>query len=550
MSNLYRATALYVRISKDDEQTGDSNSISNQISILTRYAEEHDYKNVKIFKDDGYTGTNFERPGFREMMSQVKSGLVERIIVKDLSRLGRNYIETGKYIDIEFPRYDVHFIAINENFDSNGGDVFLSAILNLMNELYVMDLSKKQKSAMLARSIKGEHITSNIPYGYKRDPEKKNHWIVDKKAAEVVKIIFEKYIAGEKITSICDYLTEHKYLSPSMHGNKPVRSSNLNDNPCYWSSNSIINIVDRQEYCGDTVNFKTYNENFKSKKKRRRKPDEYSIIPDTQEPIITREQFRLAQERRSSCKRVLSERIVHELDGIVWCGDCNRKLYLNRRISKKNGDYFIYFCDNYKKNNKCSAHYITEKKLISFVADCIECLVEKYKALDKVDFKKFIAKELTDRTSKDMKQLKTRMESIKKELEEISDTEADLYQDKRKGIISPETFSNISHSLDVKADKLRNELGGISNVINMVDDSKESVDVFVSRVGMFKDVLIRENMTFAVQQLIDTIRVFESEPDENENTKITVKISFTGIGTLPFLNSDETATNSDDIITD
>ena len=278
MKDNLRYTILYVRISKDDDAAGDSNSITTQLAILQKYANDHAYQNIKVIKDDGYSGTNFNRPGFQEMYSLVKSRQVERILVKDLSRLGRNYIETGRFIDLEFPRYNTQFIAVNENFDSNGGDRFLVAVWNLLNELYAMDISNKQKQSIRAKSDSGRHITSKIPFGYKLDPEDKHKWIIDEPAAETVRVIFRLFNAGKGTTEICRYLTEHKFISPSNHNKQAIKGSRAVADPYYWCVSSVINILDRQEYVGDTVNFKTYHTSFKDKKVRKNSREDYVII--------------------------------------------------------------------------------------------------------------------------------------------------------------------------------------------------------------------------------------------------------------------------------
>lgn len=266
-----------------------------------------------------------------------------------------------------------------------------------------MDISKKQKAAFKAKSMRGDHITSKIPYGYKRDPERRNHWIIDEGAAKAVRIIFEKYIAGEKILDICNYLKQNEFKSPAYHNSVPTNSEKAPDGMYSWRTSSIIDIVDRQEYCGDTVNFKTYHLNHKSKSVKKRDRKDYVIIENTQEPIITREQYDLAQKRREANRRSQTERITHLLDGLVYCNQCKNRLYLNKRSSKKNGDYFVYICNNYKKNNECSAHYITEDKLVNTVSDTIKQLFQKYNELGKVDFRRYISKIITERTADNVK---------------------------------------------------------------------------------------------------------------------------------------------------
>lgn len=535
MSKSTRATVLYVRISKDDEHTGDSYSITNQLTVLTRYAEEHGYKNIKVFKDDGYTGTNFDRPGFQKMYSLVKSGQVERIIVKDMSRLGRNYLEAGRYIDVEFPRYNVQFIAINEGFDSNGGELFLSAIFNLINEYYSMDISKKQKAAFRARSMRGDHITSKIPYGYKRNPSNKNLWIIDEEAAKAVRIIFEKYIAGEKILDICEHLKKNKFKSPANHSAAASRDS-VNEEALYcWRTSSIIDIVDRQEYCGDTVNFKTYHVNHKTKSVKKHDRKDYVIIENTQEPIITREQYDLAQKRRDANRRTLTERVTHLLDGLVYCEQCKNRLYLNKRTSKKNGDYFVYICNNYKKNNSCTAHYITEDKLVRVVRDTIKQLFQKYHELDKVEFRRYISKIITERTANDVKAVKKEIEDINKRLAEITQLEKELFKDKNSGAMSPERFNRICNGLDEEAEELEEKQGQYALVLNKIEDNKQGIDIFVRKIEIYADLDVDDNLEFIIQNIVYRVYVDEKikNADESESESIVSgKVFFTAVGIL------------------
>ena len=445
MKDNLRYAILYVRISKDDDMSGDSNSITTQLTILQKYANDHGYQNIKVIKDDGYTGTNFNRPGFQEMLALVKSRQVERILVKDLSRLGRNYIETGRFIDLVFPRYDTQLIAVNENFDSNGGDRFLVAVWNLMNELYAMDISNKQKQSIRARSDSGRHITSKIPFGYKLDPDDKHKWVIDEPSAETVRIIFRLYNEGKGINEICRYLTEHKYLSPSNHTKKMVKGSRAVSNPYYWCNSSIQNILERQEYCSDTVNFKTYHTSFKDKQIRRNHPDDYVIIENTQEPIISREVYEQAMARKKAKKRVFKEKKYHLLDGMVYCGQCKKRMYLNCQ-HRKETDIYAYLCNGYKKGKTCTAHYITESVVIEQVIRKITSF-QKLFADGKLEFRRYISKSITNRTAENIKQVKDRIEVIQKRIEQIRLIETKMYEDKLLGKISTMNIPSLSSFL-------------------------------------------------------------------------------------------------------
>lgn len=525
MKDNLRYTILYVRISKDDDVTGDSNSITTQLTILQKYANDHGYQNIKVIKDDGYSGTNFNRPGFQEMLTLVKSRQVERILVKDLSRLGRNYIETGRFIDLEFPRYNTQFIAVNENFDSNGGDRFLVAVWNLLNELYAMDISNKQKMSVRARSDSGKHITSKIPFGYKPDPDDKHKWVIDEPAAETVRVIFRLFNEGKGTTEICRYLKEHKFISPSNHNRKAVKGSRAVSDPYYWCVSSVINILDRQEYVGDTVNFKTYHTSFKDKKVRKNSREDYVIIKDTQEPIVSREEFEKAQKRRNANKRISAEKQFHLLDGMVFCGDCKNRMYLKCKKRKTTSTY-IYLCNRYKKEKLCSAHYIREDFLIKTVLEKISFLQEKF-AEGKVEFRRYVYHAITNRTSAHIKQINSRMEAIQKRLDEIRTVEAKMYEDKLLGKVDEETFNNITHVLNKEVKNLTNENSQLLVILDKVDDLKMGIDSFVQKIERFADYTITENDRIIIEQLIDHIEIHE-----NENSEISIKIFFADVGVI------------------
>ena len=525
MKDNLRYTILYVRISKDDDAVGDSNSITTQLAILQKYANDHAYQNIKVIKDDGYSGTNFNRPGFQEMYSLVKSRQVERILVKDLSRLGRNYIETGRFIDLEFPRYNTQFIAVNENFDSNGGDRFLVAVWNLLNELYAMDISNKQKQSIRAKSDSGRHITSKIPFGYKLDPEDKHKWIIDEPAAETVRVIFRLFNAGKGTTEICRYLTEHKFISPSNHNKQAIKGSRAVADPCYWCVSSVINILDRQEYVGDTVNFKTYHTSFKDKKVRKNSREDYVIIHDTQEPIISREEFEKARKRRNANKRISTEKQFHLLDGMVFCGDCKNRMYLNRKKRKSTVTY-IYLGNRYKKEKLCSAHYIREDYLIKTVLDQITFLQEKFSE-GKIEFRRFIYSAINHRTSEHIRQVNSRIKAIQERLNQIRTTETKMYEDKLMGKVDEETFHNITHVLNNEARNLTDENSQLLVILDKVEDLKMGIDNFVQKIERFANCTVTENDRVIMEQLIDHIEVYE-----NDSNEISVRIFFADIGVI------------------
>ena len=349
---------LYARRSSEDGKDGES--IENQIALLKQYAADKGYYNIKVITDDGYTGTNFNRPGFQEALALIQHRRVGRFIVKDLSRLGRNTVEVGQYIGVVFPRFGVEFISVHDGPESGDPDSLITQFKNIMNEYYAKDISDKQKLSLQARSNSGRHIASTPTYGYKLDPNDRYHWIIDEPAAEVVRLVFKYYNEGMQVSEIARRLENAKYPAPSYYRHRVVKGSRTEKNPYHWTSSSVTAILKRQEYVGDTVNFKTYHTSFKDKQVRYRDEESFTIIPNTQEAIISREEYEKAKKRRKSTRRVIQTREKHLLDDMVYCEDCGKKMYLNFR-KYAGGNCYVYICDSYRKKKGCTAHYIQER---------------------------------------------------------------------------------------------------------------------------------------------------------------------------------------------
>ena len=298
-------TALYCRLSQDDKQEGDSNSIINQKKILKKYAMDRGYTNIQFYIDDGISGTTFNRAGFQSMIADVDSGKVKRVIVKDMSRLGRDYLQVGMYTEIFFPEHDVHFIAVNDGVDSNQEDNEFTPFRNIINEWYAKDTSKKIRAVKRSKGMAGEHIGSHPPYGYRKNPENKKEWIVDEEAAEVVREIFRLCVSGYGPTQIANMLTEREILCPTYYalerGEKP--RTVLPPHKYAWNGPVVAMILDRVDYLGHTVNFKTHNKSYKCHKKIKHTPDQWKVFEDTHEAIIDKETFEIVQKIRAGKRR-------------------------------------------------------------------------------------------------------------------------------------------------------------------------------------------------------------------------------------------------------
>ena len=367
-----KITALYCRLSQEDMREGESLSIENQKLILKKYADEHGFFNCKFYVDDGYSGASTERPAYKEMMNDVENERVSTVIVKDQSRLGRDYLQTGLLMEITFPQYEVRFIAVNDGVDSINGVNDFAGIKNYFNDLYARDTSKKIRAVQRAKGERGERVGTTIPYGYMKDPADPKQIIPDPETAPIVRRIFEANANGAGVRKICDMLTREKVLSPSVYafqcdGN---RSGNPDmDRPYHWSQTTVRKMLSNQAYCGDTVNFKTFSKSNKLKKRIKNAPENVLIFPDTHEPIIDRKTFDLVQKHFEGRKRPDKQGEIDKYAGILYCGECGSRLYLHRAKTMK-PDHNNFMCGGYQSRiTNCTSHYIRESVLDRIVLE-------------------------------------------------------------------------------------------------------------------------------------------------------------------------------------
>ena len=358
-----KITALYCRLSQEDANEGDSNSITNQKDILLRYAKEHRFPNPTFFVDDGYSGTNYDRPGFQQMLSEIEAGKVVVVLTKDLSRLGRNSSLTGLYINFTFPKYSVRYIAINDHFDTidpNSTDSDMAGIKNWFNEWYSKDTSRKIRAVNKAKGERGERLTTNVPYGYKRDPNDPKKWVIDEEAAQVVKRIFALCMEGKGPSQIAALLEKEKVLNPTAYKQREGRKTphQTPENEYRWHESTVAYILEYMEYTGCTVNFKTYTNSIWDKKQRENPMENRKIFYNTHPAIISLEVFDKVQEIRQQRHRRTATGKSNMFSGLVFCNDCKQKLYYSTTsYFEKRQDFFI--CSTHRVNkDKCSGHYI------------------------------------------------------------------------------------------------------------------------------------------------------------------------------------------------
>src|SRR5690554_6709715 len=326
-----KITALYCRLSRDDELAGDSNSIVNQKAILKKYAEDNGFRNIEFYVDDGVIGTTFDRPDFNRMIADVESGRIGTIIIKDMSRFGRDYLKVGYYTEIMFPEADVRFIAINNGIDSaNQADSDFTPFLNIINEWYAKDTSKKIRAVFKSKGQSGKPLCTNPPYGYIKDPEDKTRWIVDEEAAKVVREAFRLCMQGYGPSQIAKEFTKRRIMNPTAHARKngiKVPENRGNDDDYVWRGSTIVHRLSRQEYLGHTVNFKTYRKSYKQKKQMKNDPSEWMIFKNTHEAIIEESVFEVVQRIRDGRRRLTPMGEMPLLSGMIFCADCGNKMY-------------------------------------------------------------------------------------------------------------------------------------------------------------------------------------------------------------------------------
>ena len=493
----------------------------SQREYLTRYARDHGYTNLKILVDDGYTGTNFNRPGVQEGFELVKQGLVGCWLVKDLSRFGRDYLTVGQYTDIIFPSYDVRFIAVNDGVDSNWGDSEgFAAIRNLFNEWYPRDTSKKVRVSLRQRGTSGKHM-GKPPYGYRCDPEDKDHWILDEEAAPVVKLIFDLCIDGKGPEQIARILEEKQILTAKALYAKRKKKP-MPERPYHWGNQSIVGILERQEYTGCTCNFKTYSKSYKLKKRIPNAPEDMYIIPDTQEAIVSQAQWDRVQELRKNKRRPAKAERQGFFSGLLFCADCGGKLHFATSKSFE-GKQDHYVCNHYKSNRgTCTAHYIREDTLRDIVLERIRA-VNEYIRNDVDGFQEeWLQCRRTDQ-ERSIRDDKKKVEQAKKRLADLDVIISRLYEDHVLGELSKDRYQKMSAGYEEEQERLKLEIEVIEEWVEQRDEMNDGLDAFIALTQKYVDV--QELTQTIVNEYIKKIVVFAPDKSSGKRQQ-KVKIYF------------------------
>ena len=529
MAQTGKITALYCRYSADDNMRSESDSIAHQKAILTEYANNHGLTNQRFYVDDGVSGVTFERAGFKAMLNDIENGIVGTVVVKDMSRFGRNYLMVGQYLEIVFPEYGVRFIAIGDNIDSDKGMSDLMPISNLINEWYARDISRKERAYVQNKGNSGKRITSRVVYGYKTAEDDKEKWVIDEPAAEIVRRIFTMYLGGIGISEIARILTEEKIPRPTAHkGHKPAKPSEDFDE-YFWHYTMISSILRRQEYCGDTINFRTTRLSYKSKKVIWNPKEKIRIFYDTQEPIITREQFEEVQQILGEPKKRPKTGKRSMYYGLLFCEACKHTM---RAKHIHNGDmYTTYQCSlASKKRGACDLHIISEKVLNEVVLNQINRLI----AMDKTDrqtFNEMLRSQSAGISLTELEAVTAELNGIRTRISEIDRFVQGLFESKVKGEIDGDMFCTFSENYRKEKAELNVKLESLMIKEERLKSETNKGVKLGTRIHNYDT--ISEVTPEVLKDFIDRIEVGEKIGKSNDGRNVRkISVFFIGIGEI------------------
>lgn len=511
-----KITALYCRLSQDDMVDGESNSITNQKLILKKYADDNGFRNTVFYVDDGISGTTFERDGFKEMMNDVENGRVGIVITKDLSRLGRDYLKTGEYVEIIFPDYDVRYIAINDNVDTFKGDNEFMAFKNIFNDWYARDCSKKIRAVFKAKGQSGKHLCPPI-YGYRKSDTDKDLWVIDEVAADVVRKIYRLCIDGYGPVQIARILTEQGIPTPTAYAiSQGKNPNNKNAKLHRWGANTICHILEKPEYIGHTVNFRTHMKSYKVHKIVYNPEEDFMIFENTHEPIVTKQEFDLVQELRKNKRRPQKSDVVNPFAGIVYCAECGERMYLSRRKNERPEQEHMR-CSTYaKEQDKCSVHYIRTCVLNEIVLGELNKLLATVKA-DEDDFLQTAMNNSVQKKSSEITKAKKTVKQAEKRIAELDKLFTRLYEDNVLGKLSDERFTMMSTAYEEEQQNLKATVSELTALIDASEKKSSDVTAFLEIVRKYEHItrLTPEIM----HELIEKIVVHEADKSSGKRVQ-------------------------------
>ena len=530
-------TALYARLSKDDDLVGDSNSIVHQKEILAEYAKEHGFTNIEFYVDDGFSGTNFNRPDFQRMMADAEEGKISTVIVKDMSRFGRDYIMVGYYTEIYFSNLDIRFIAINDNVDSNiQTENDLTPFKNVFNEWYARDTSKKIRAVFKAKGNSGKHLTTNPPFGYKKDPNDKDKWIIDDEAAATVKRIFQMYVDGYRISEIGHKLTEEKVETPILYYmNRGIKTNARSEYPEIWDLMSIKYILSQTAYAGHTVNFQTAVKSYKTKKQVNLPRNQWVIFRNTQEAIIDEKTFETVQQMRKAKRARTKYNEPNMFSGLLYCADCGNHLTIQRVARNRKMDNFS--CATYRKKKKglCSCHRILVSDLETIVKEDLQKVCE-YVFLHEKEFTDEYLSGSKRETVKFQAKTKAELKRLSERQEEIGKIIRKLYEDNVCGRITDERFDFLAKSYEDEGNDLKTKIQELKNALASSVQDEEKLSKFLKVVKSYTK--IEELTPEILNSFIEKIYIGETEKyDGRKMQEVEIIYKFIGAINLPQYNS-------------
>ena len=521
-----KITALYCRLSNDDDLQGESNSITNQKAMLSKFAQDNGFRNTQFYIDDGWSGTNFDRPDFKRMVKDMEDGKVGIIITKDLSRLGRDYLKTGEYIEMIFPDYDVRYIAVNDNVDTLKSENEFMAFKNIFNDWFARDTSKKVRNVLKAKGMSGKPLSSIPPYGYKKSEQSKYVWVPDEETAPVVQKIFQLCIEGYGPARIAKQLADEKVLKPTAYNELKATGKVTCPKPYRWAHKTIVGILEKQEYLGHTVNFKTHQKSYKCQKTITNPKDKWVIFENTHEPLISQHEFDVVQELRKHRKRKQKCGEVNPFSGMVYCADCGKPMYLCRsKAFTKEQEHLV--CSTYAKDHAdCSAHYIRTCVLKTIL------LGEINKVLDRInkDENEFLRSTMESKALEHLDNVKNSRKMLSKSEKRIAELDklfTRLYEDNVSGKISDERFEMMSKNYEDEQKALKAKAEALNKFIEEGEQKASDIAAFIELAKRVKHI---DELTHqALHETVDRIIVHAPDKSSGHRKQEIVIVMMFGI---------------------
>ena len=551
-SNQYenKITALYCRLSQEDELKGDSNSIQNQRAILEKYAKDNGFENIEVFVDDGYSGTNFDRPGFQAMLDEIVAGNVAVCITKDLSRLGRNSSLTGLYTNFTFPEHGVRYIAINDDFDTsdpNSVNNDFAGIKHWFNEFYARDTSRKIRAVTKSKGEKGVPLTVNVPYGYKKDPDNPKHWIIDEEAAAVVRRIYQLIIQGYGPSQVARILTDEKIERPSYYLTKQglgtCQGSCDMSRPYTWTASTITDMVKKPEYMGHTVNFRTHKDSYKDTHSRKLDSDDWIIFENTQEPIVDEETWNMVQKIRETKRRPNKKGEPNPLTGLMFCADCGAKMFNHRTggYEKKDKDgnptgkytnaQDNYHCSTYslsrnKFEHKCTQHHVRTDVVRDLLLEVIKA-ASTYVKEHEAEFVEKVRNATALQQESEAKAMKKHLSREQKRINELNTLIKKIYEDNVNGKLSDKRFEMLLADYEAEQSELELSVATLEKALNDYQENADNVDKFIELVHRYTD--FTELTTPMIHEFVDKIVVHEADKSTGDRIQqIDIYLKYVG----------------------